>query len=139
MNPGAEHGSRHAAAAEAKAEQARRARQEGPRAPEGLRPVLVSIAAPDVETATRLSRRLVEERLAACVQIVDPIRSVYRWKGAVQEEKEVLLLAKSSQGLVARIDELLRREHPYEVPELAAVPIVDGAPAYLSWLEECLL
>jgi len=104
----------------------------------GWRPILVSIAAPDGETAVRLARRLVEERLAACVQIIDPIRSVYRWKGAVQDEKEVLLLVKSARGLLARIDELLRREHPYEVPELAAVPIVDGAPAYLNWLQECL-
>jgi periplasmic divalent cation tolerance protein len=100
--------------------------------------VLVSIAAPNGETAARLARLLVEGRLAACVQIVDPIRSVYRWQGAVQEEKEVLLLAKSSQDLVPRIDELLRREHPYEVPELAAVPILTGAPAYLKWLQDCL-
>jgi periplasmic divalent cation tolerance protein len=100
--------------------------------------VLVSIAAPDGETALRLARLLVEERLAACAQVVDPIRSVYRWKGAVQEEKEVLLLAKSSQELVPRIAELLRREHPYEIPELAAVPIAAGSPAYLKWLEESL-
>jgi periplasmic divalent cation tolerance protein len=106
--------------------------------PETLHPMLVSITTPDGETAARLARRLVEERLAACVQIVDPIRSVYRWKAAVQEEKETLLLAKSSQELVPRIDELLRREHPYEVPELAAVPIVAGAEAYLKWLKECL-
>ncbi len=110
----------------------RRAAKEGPL------PVLVSISAPDGETALRLARRLVEERLAACAQVIDPIRSVYRWKGKVQEEKEVLLLAKSSQDLVPRIDELLRREHPYELPELAAVPIVAGAPAYLQWLGECL-
>ena len=103
-----------------------------------LRPVLVSIAAPDGETAARLARRLVEERLAACVQIVDPIRSVYRWQDAVQEETEVLLLAKSSGDLVPRIDELLHREHPYELPELAAVPIQAGSPAYLSWLQQCL-
>jgi periplasmic divalent cation tolerance protein len=103
-----------------------------------FRPVLVSIAAPDGETALRLARLLVEERLAACVQVVDPIRSVYRWQGAVQEEAEVLLLAKSSQDLVPRIDGLLRREHPYELPELAAVPIMDGSPTYLKWLKDCL-
>ena len=103
-----------------------------------MRAVLVSITAPDGETALRLARLLVEERLAACVQIVDPIRSVYRWQGEVKEEKEVLLLAKSSQDRIRRIDELLRREHPYEVPELAAAPIVTGSSAYLKWLEECL-
>jgi len=103
-----------------------------------FRAVLVSIAAPDGETARRLARLLVEERLAACVQMVDPIRSVYRWQGAVRDEAEVLLLAKSSQDLVPRIGELLRREHPYELPELAAVPIVDGSPEYLSWLKQSL-
>jgi periplasmic divalent cation tolerance protein len=101
-------------------------------------PVLVSIAAPDAQTASRLARLLVEERLAACVQIVDPIHSVYRWRGEVKEDEEVLLLAKAAVHLVPRIDELLRREHPYEVPELAAAPIVTGSTAYLKWLEECL-
>jgi periplasmic divalent cation tolerance protein len=100
--------------------------------------VLVSIAAPDAPTAQRLARLLVEGRLAACVQIIDPIRSVYRWRGAVEEQAEVLLLAKSSQDRVPRIGELLRREHPYELPELAAVPITAGSPDYLSWLAECL-
>jgi periplasmic divalent cation tolerance protein len=104
----------------------------------GFQPVLVSTAAPDGETARRLARLLVEDHLAACVQIVDPIRSVYRWQGAVKDETEVLLLAKSAQDLVPRIEELLRREHPYELPELAAVPIVAGSPSYLSWLRQCL-
>jgi periplasmic divalent cation tolerance protein len=110
----------------------------GAGAPQDFQPVLVSIAAPDGETARRLARLLVEERLAACVQIVDPIRSVYRWQGAVQEEPEALLLVKSSRDLIPRIEELLRREHPYELPELAAVPIQAGSPAYLSWLQQCL-
>jgi periplasmic divalent cation tolerance protein len=100
--------------------------------------VLVSIAAPDGETALRLARRLVEERLAACVQVIDPIRSVYRWKGEVQEEPEALLLAKSSQERVPRIHELLRREHPYELPELVSVPISGGSAEYLRWIEDCL-
>jgi periplasmic divalent cation tolerance protein len=100
--------------------------------------VLVSIAAPDGETALRLARRLVEERLAACVQVIDPIRSVYRWKGEVQEEPEALLLAKSSQERVPRIHELLRREHPYELPELVSVPITGGSPESLRWIEEGL-
>jgi periplasmic divalent cation tolerance protein len=99
---------------------------------------MVSIAAPDAETARRLARLLVESRLAACVQIIEPIRSVYRWRGAIEEQAEALLLAKSSQEQVPRIGELLRREHPYELPELAAVPIVAGSPDYLSWLEQCL-
>jgi len=110
----------------------------GAGAPQDFQPVLVSIAAPDGETARRLARLLVEDHLAACVQIVDPIRSVYRWQGAVQEEPEALLLVKSSQDLVPRIEELLHREHPYQLPELAAVPIIDGSAAYLAWLRESL-
>ncbi len=101
--------------------------------------VLVSIAAPDGQTALRLARLLVEERLAACAQVVDPIRSVYRWQGEVKEQPEALLLAKSLQDRVPRIQELLRREHPYELPELAAVPITGGSPEYLRWIEDCLL
>jgi periplasmic divalent cation tolerance protein len=128
-HPEAEHGSRRTAA---RTDQGSRA------AIAGFHAVLVSIAAPDRETARRLARLLVEERLAACVQVVDPIRSVYRWQGAVKEDAEVLLLAKSSQERVPRIDELLRREHPYELPELAAVPIVAGSPGYLEWLKQCL-
>jgi periplasmic divalent cation tolerance protein len=111
---------------------------EGTGSPLDFQPVLASIAAPDGETARRLARLLVEERLAACVQIVDPIRSVYRWQGAVQEEPEALLLVKSSRELIPRIAELLHREHPYELPELAAVPILAGSTAYLAWLRECL-
>ena len=99
---------------------------------------MVSIAAPDRETGRRLARLLVEGRLAACVQIVDPILSVYRWQGEVKEEAEVLLLAKSSQDQLPRIGELLTREHPYELPELAAVPITGGSPEYLKWLQDCL-
>jgi len=145
---GAEHDSRHTAA------ETRRAAEAAPRAPEavprgaeatprnaaeaGFRAVMVSIATPDRETARRLARLLVEGRLAACVQLIDPILSVYRWKGEVREEAEVLLLAKSSQDLLPRIGELLAREHPYELPELAAVPITDGSPPYLQWMKECL-
>lgn len=89
-----------------------------------------------VEDARKIAARLVEDRLAACVQIVEPITSVYRWQGIVEEEKEVLLLIKSSQDLISRIVDLLDRIHPYEVPELIATPIVDGSAAYLNWLEE---
>jgi periplasmic divalent cation tolerance protein len=89
-----------------------------------------------MEDAKKIAAQLVEERLAACVQIVDPITSVYRWQGAVEEEKELLLLIKSTQELVPRIAVLLDRIHPYEVPELVATPIIEGSSAYLSWLEE---
>ena len=101
-------------------------------------PVLATTTTATAEDAGKIAAALVEERLAACVQIVEPITSVYRWQGRVEEEKEVLLLIKSARDLVPRIAELLDRIHPYEVPELIATPIEEGSSVYLSWLEENL-
>jgi periplasmic divalent cation tolerance protein len=101
-------------------------------------PILATTTAPDLETAERIARRLVEDRLAACVQIVQGIRSVYRWQGRVQEEPEVLLLVKTAETQLPRIENLLHQIHPYELPELVSVPISSGSAAYLRWLAECL-
>ena len=101
-------------------------------------PVLITTTTATKEDARKIASQLVEERLAACVQIVEPITSVYTWKGTIQEEQEILLLIKSTQDLVAPIAQLLDRIHPYEVPELIATPIIDGSTAYLSWLGESL-
>ena len=101
-------------------------------------PILATTTTATMEDARKITAALVEERLAACVQIIEPITSVYRWQGAVEEEKEILLLIKSSKDLVPRIAELLDRIHPYEVPELIATPIIEGSSAYLSWLDENL-
>jgi periplasmic divalent cation tolerance protein len=100
--------------------------------------VMATITAPNLEAAERIARRLVDERLAACVQILDRIRSIYRWQGKVQEEPEALLIVKTAEALIPRIATLLREVHPYEVPELAAVPITAGSTAYLKWLAENL-
>jgi periplasmic divalent cation tolerance protein len=99
-------------------------------------PVLATTTTTTMEEARKIAAELVEERLAACVQIVQPITSVYRWQGNVEEEKEVLLLIKSTRDLVPRIAELLDRIHPYEVPELIATPIIGGSNTYLNWLAE---
>ena len=99
-------------------------------------PVLATTTTSTREDAGKIAAALVEQRLAACVQIVDPITSVYRWQGTVENEAEVLLLIKSTQDLIPRISELLDRLHPYDVPELIATPIAGGSAAYLSWLEE---
>jgi periplasmic divalent cation tolerance protein len=101
-------------------------------------PVLASTTVPNLEVAERIARRLVEDRLAACVQIVQGIRSVYRWQGRVQEEAEVLLLVKTAEPQIPRIEALLHQIHPYELPELVSVPISGGSAAYLRWVEECL-
>lgn len=99
-------------------------------------PVLASTTTPKAEDARKIATQLVERKLAACVQIVEPITSVYRWQGKVESEQEILLLIKSTQDLIPRIAELLDEIHPYEVPELVATPIIEGSASYLCWLEE---
>lgn len=96
--------------------------------------VLLSTAPPDV--ADRLARTLVEERLAACVNVVAGVRSSYRWEGEVVTDDEVLLVIKCVRGglerLVARLSEL----HPYEVPEALALPVEGGSARYLTWVRD---
>ena len=87
------------------------------------------------EDAERIARALVEARLAACVQIRGPITSTYRWKGAIETAEEWQCVAKSRADLFAQIDEAIRGIHPYEVPEILALPITAGSTAYLKWLE----
>jgi periplasmic divalent cation tolerance protein len=86
------------------------------------------------EEAERLATALVEERLAACVNLVAPLNSIYRWRGAVERSEEVLLIAKSRRSLLRRFIERVRALHSYEVPEVIALPIVAGARPYLDWL-----
>jgi periplasmic divalent cation tolerance protein len=86
------------------------------------------------EEAASIARALVERRLAACVNIVPGVRSVYRWKGAVEEAEEWLLIVKSSQALFERLEEELRKMHSYETPEIVALPVAAGSASYLEWL-----
>jgi periplasmic divalent cation tolerance protein len=85
-----------------------------------------------------IARRLVEKRLAACVNLLPGARSIYHWKGAVEESDEVLLVIKSSRALFNELRAELERVHSYEVPELIALPIVDGSEQYLDWLDHAL-
>ena len=98
----------------------------------GARVVLVS--APDLDTARRLARGLVDGRLAACVNLVGGIESIYRWRGAVENANEVLLVLKTSAPRVAEIERFLAREHPYEVPECIAITPEHVEPRYLAWI-----
>lgn len=95
---------------------------------------LVLITAPDAEVGARLARALVEERLAACVNLLPGVRSFYRWQDALQEDGEVLLVVKTQQArcqaLAARVDAL----HPYELPEVVVLPIEGGSERYLAWV-----
>ena len=86
------------------------------------------------EDAARLARALVEARVAACVNIVPSVRSFYRWKGAVEDAAECLLVIKSSRPLFDAVRGVLEKLHPYELPEIIALPIERGLPAYLAWL-----
>lgn len=90
----------------------------------------------DDATAHALARKLVEQRVAACVNILPPIRSVYQWRGAIEEAAEVTLLIKTTQLRYPELEAAIRNEHPYEVPEIIAVPVVAGLPAYLNWVGE---
>jgi periplasmic divalent cation tolerance protein len=87
------------------------------------------------EEAAKIARHLVENRLAACVTIFPHVRSIYRWKGVVEDATEWLLMVKSRRGLVERLSAEIASLHSYQVPEVVALPLVDGSPAYLNWLD----
>jgi periplasmic divalent cation tolerance protein len=96
--------------------------------------LLVFTNVPDRAVAEKLADMLVERRLAACVNILAPCRSVYRWKDAVQHDEEHPMLIKTTQERYAALEQALREGHPYELPEIIAVPIERGLPAYLDWV-----
>ena len=97
---------------------------------------VVFVTAPDAEVGGRLARALVEERLAACVNLVPGVRSTYRWAGVVQEDDEVLLVIKTREDRVAALTRRVHELHPYELPELIAVGVLGGSERYLAWLRE---
>ncbi len=86
------------------------------------------------EEAERIARALVSKRLAACVNLLPAVRSIYRWKGAVEDAQETLLVIKSSRALFDELRAEIEKLHSYEVAEVIAMPIVDGSEAYLEWL-----
>lgn len=98
------------------------------------RPLLCITTLPDEDSAGKLAAALVEHRLAACVNVLAPCRSVYRWQGEVQNDKETPLFIKTSSERYAALEDFLRQNHPYELPELIALDIAQGLPAYLEWL-----
>jgi periplasmic divalent cation tolerance protein len=100
--------------------------------------ILVLCTCPEGEAALDLARFLVEERLAACVNVLPGLTSVYAWQGAVETSRESLLLVKTERAAYARLEERLRERHPYELPEIVALPIENGLPDYLQWISQCL-
>ena len=97
--------------------------------------LLVITNAPDRELAFRIARELVENNLAACVNVLDGCDSVYRWDGKIEQTREVPLLIKTHAARYDEVEAAIRRLHPYELPEIIAVGIERGLPEYLSWVQ----
>lgn len=95
---------------------------------------VVYCTCPDAAAAETLARGLVEQRLAACVNILPEIRSIYRWQGDVQNDAECLMVIKTTQAAFHQLQVWLLDHHPYDEPEVIAVPVTDGSPAYLDWV-----
>ena len=104
--------------------------------PTNLQIVLCTV--PDQQTGERIASSLVSDQLAACVNIVPGITSVYRWKGAVEQDREALLLIKTRQDSWQSLEARIRELHPYELPEIIAVPIHTGQKDYIEWITSCL-
>lgn len=96
--------------------------------------LLVLTNLPDRESAEKLARALVERRVAACVNILGEARSVYRWKGEIETATEVPVLIKTPADRYGDLETAIRTQHPYELPEIIAVPLTRGLPAYLDWV-----
>jgi len=96
--------------------------------------IVVLSTCPDEAVAARIARTLVEERLAACVNRLAAVRSTYSWQGAIQDDAEVLLVIKTRREHFDALAERLAGLHPYEVPEIVALPVVAGSAPYLAWL-----
>ena len=99
---------------------------------------IVLCTVPDQQTGEAIANALVTEQLAACVNIVPGITSVYRWKGAVEQDQEALLLIKTGQDSWQSLEARIRALHPYELPEIIAVPIHTGQKDYIEWITSCL-
>ena len=98
--------------------------------------ITVFITAPNEEEAAKISHTIVEERLAACVNIIGSVRSIYRWQGRVEDESEVLMIVKTKTTLFDRLQGRVKELHSYEVPEIIGLPVIEGSKQYLDWLSQ---
>ena len=98
--------------------------------------IVVLVTCGSEEEALKIARALVEEKLAACANMISPLRSIYRWEGKTWDEKEWLLIIKTQQSTFEDLAKRVKTLHSYSVPEIIALPIVEGSPAYLTWIEE---
>lgn len=101
--------------------------------------LLALCTVPDRQTALSIAEQLVNQGAAACINITSPITSVYRWEGKLETSEELLLLIKTTQVQYQALETLIRSLHPYELPEIIAVPVEQGLNDYLNWVEQCTL
>jgi periplasmic divalent cation tolerance protein len=101
-----------------------------------VEPIIVLVTCGSEEEALKIAKTLVEGRLGACVNLVSPVRSIYRWEGKVQDEKEWLLVIKTQKRRFAQLEKKVKALHSYSVPEIISFPIAEGSSAYLNWIKE---
>ncbi len=99
-------------------------------------PIVVLVTCGSEEEAVKISNALVEERLAACVNLISPVRSIYRWEEKIWDEKEWLLIIKTQKKRFQEIESKVKSLHSYSVPEIIAIPMIAGSSSYLDWLME---
>lgn len=98
--------------------------------------IVVYTTAPNEDEAARIAKTIVEERLAGCVNIVKGIRSIYNWQGKIEDDSEVLMISKTQRHLFEPLKKRIKELHSYTVPEIVALPIIEGLEDYLDWLKE---
>jgi len=96
--------------------------------------IIVFITAANEEVAAGIGHTIIGERLAACVNIIRSVRSIYRWQGRIEDEQEVLMIVKTKKSLFERLQERVKELHSYSVPEIIGLPVTEGSKQYLEWL-----
>ena len=99
-----------------------------------MKAILVMTNLPDHESAVTLGQALIEQRLAACVNILAPCTSIYHWGGKTETTNEIPLLIKTQHKLYLALEQAIKQFHPYDIPEIIALPVTQGLPAYLNWI-----
>lgn len=98
--------------------------------------VVILVTASSQKECHKIASRLIEEKLAACVNITQPVQSVYRWQGKVEESREFLMFIKTNRDLFPQVNLEISQIHSYDTPEIICLPIVDGSPNYLQWIDD---
>lgn len=98
--------------------------------------IIILVTTGSESEAEKIAHTLVEERLVACVNILSPVRSIYRWEGKVQDDREWLLIIKTRASHFAAVEARVKALHSYQVPEVIALPVVDGSEKYLGWIKD---